>query len=383
MPDTANTLLVNAGAAPAASVDVAADVAAPVAPPAAPAVAAPPPPDSAGGNGAASAAASAPAPPTQPLEPVKPKSKLKPRPSTLGRGHHMTLDCWDKMRRAWCETPTVAGVSRGARVSLDAARRAIHVGWPSQDLPPLLTIQVSETATTAEIHAAMRRKRQQAGDLAGTPAAVVKRNDPLSARREAVDRAAEEAMAARYGLMSATMAAEATARLAHRTLTLIEEGKLNIEEVTPKLIVQLTTAAGRAAEAVYKALQVERLRAGEPESVLGIRVGLLMDRADMDELRFVRDSGGRLPPRLVGLVAPANPAPTAPAANTLPRLVDVVDTATPAARDAAAREAIAAIQRDELDARGEEDGEDDDRDDPVEPPLLDDIELGPDDLVAP
>ncbi len=195
----------------------------------------------------------------------------------------ITRSKWDAMLAAYRERPTIKNVMATGKVGAKTAKRAINEGWPDLSLPPFIELMSGGTS----VHKEMARMRESWEEAALT-------------QGEAARQAAEEAMAARVTMDSALRAVRMSQGYAAAILEKIEQGETLIpEKVTPKLVQSLIRSMESAANIVEKAMKIERLRAGEPEAVLGIQIGILLERCTDAELEVVEKTG-EIPRRILG-----------------------------------------------------------------------------------
>jgi hypothetical protein len=199
---------------------------------------------------------------------------------------------WDQMLVAYRERPQIKHVMEVAKVGKKMARRAILEGWPDHSLPPF----VSLVAGSSTIHKEMAKVREswETADVT---------------RGEAARQAAEEALAARSVMAMALRTMKLNQHVLEKIMEKLEAGQVPIpEEMTPKILYQLTKSMDAAAAVVQKAMDVERKRMGEPEQVLGIQIGLLLDHCEDGELELIMQTG-EVPRRLLDQRAGASAAP--------------------------------------------------------------------------
>jgi hypothetical protein len=199
---------------------------------------------------------------------------------------------WDKMLAAYRERPQIKHVMEVAQVGKKMARRAILEGWPDHSLPPFVQLE----AGASSIHKEMAKVREswETADIT---------------RGEAARQAAEEAMAARTVMAMALRTMKINQHVLEKIMEKLEAGEVPIpDEMTPKILYQLTKSMDTAAAVVQKAMDVERKRLGEPEQVLGIQIGLLLDHCEDGELELVMRTG-EVPRRLLDQRAGASAAP--------------------------------------------------------------------------
>jgi hypothetical protein len=187
------------------------------------------------------------------------------------------------MLKAYRERPTIKNVMEGGGVGKRIARRAIMEGWPHHGYTPFAELPAGGTS----IHKEMAVYRDNWEEAAVT-------------KGEAARQAAEEAMAARISMDAALRASRLTQSYVLPILKKLEEDpEAHIpEDISPKVIYQLTKALESSAAVVEKAMKIEQMRAGKPERVLGVEIGILLERCSDDELEFVV-SEGELPARII------------------------------------------------------------------------------------
>lgn len=194
-------------------------------------------------------------------------------------------EVWDVMVEAYRNHPSTASVQEAAGVGRRIARRAIQEGWPDSGLPAIVEI-ISGNKRAPTVMAEMAKLRQEWEDTAVT-------------QGEAARMAAEQAMAARITMDTALRSMRLSQALAIELMTKLESGQVTLpEEVTPRVIKQITASLDASAALVKKAIEIERLRAGEPEAALGIQIGILLERCTEEELSTVAISG-QLPSRML------------------------------------------------------------------------------------
>lgn len=206
-----------------------------------------------------------------------------PKKRTNVRRSPITRSKWDKMLAAYRERPTIKNVALAGDVGTKTAKRAIREGWPDLSLPPFIELATSGT----NVHKEMAVYRESWEEAAMT-------------KGEATRRAAEEGMAARITMDAAVRSMRMTQGYAERVLEKIDNGDLLIpEKITPRLVGSLVRSMESAANIVEKAMRIERMRAGEPEAVLGIQIGMMLERCNEEELEYVMRTGA-IPARIIG-----------------------------------------------------------------------------------
>ena len=184
---------------------------------------------------------------------------------------------------AYRERPTIVSVMEAGGCGKRAARRAIMEGWPDHGLPPFTELK----GEAQSIHKEMAVYRESWHDAAAT-------------KGEAARQAAEEAMAARISMDAALKASRLTQTYVAAVIERLAENPdaMIPEDITPKTIYQLTRALESSASVVEKAMKIAQMQAGKPESVLGVEIGIMLERCNDDELEIVADTGA-MPDRLV------------------------------------------------------------------------------------
>jgi len=184
---------------------------------------------------------------------------------------------WDKMLSAWHERPSQRHIIDECEgVGRTIAKQAIQVGWPDQGFPPFMDLSKGSESVLKKV-----AKTRQTWE------------DSALVQGEATRQAAEEAMAART-VMGAGM----------RTLSHIETyigtmmEKLSEQEdaglpedIGPKEIKDALGMLSQSTGIIERAMKLERMRMGEPEEVLGITIGMMIERVPLDQLRTVALTG--------------------------------------------------------------------------------------------
>lgn len=183
---------------------------------------------------------------------------------------------WDKMLAAYRERPVIQAVMAAGGVGRRIARRAIMEGWPDQSLPPFVELM----SGNASVHHEMAKVRESWETSAVT-------------QGEAARQAAEEALAARVALDSSIRSARIMQRLSEKLLTRIELDQDEIlgEELNPKLVLQVLKGMEAVNNTIEKAIRIQRMHLGSPESALGVEIGMLLDTLQTDELEVVAETG--------------------------------------------------------------------------------------------
>lgn len=190
---------------------------------------------------------------------------------------------WNAMLKAYRERPTIKNIMLATGVGKRVARRAIFEGWPDQSLPPFVEL----ASGGQDVHKEMAKLRESWEE-----AAIV--------QGEATRMAAEQTMAARISMEAAVRAIQVSQRMGQELLNRLENDERVLgEELSARTVKDVVSCLKEATSAVRQAIEIEHIRAGEPEQTLGIQIGILMERCTDEELEDVISSG-RLPGRLVG-----------------------------------------------------------------------------------
>jgi len=189
---------------------------------------------------------------------------------------------WDKMLKAYRDRPTIKNIMDTVGVGRRLAKRAVTEGWPDMSLPPFINLLSSGTSVLKEM--AVNRESWE---------------DKALVQGEAARMAAEQASAARITMSGAMKATQLSMRLAQEMVDRLDAGeRLLPDELTPKVIGQIVKSMDISAGIVKKALEIEKLRAGEPEAQLGIQIGIMIEGCSLEELEVVA-STGELPMRII------------------------------------------------------------------------------------
>ena len=200
-------------------------------------------------------------------------------------------ETWDRMLEAYKEKPVAKHVELTAKVGRRVAFRAIHEGWPIISLPPFKDIISGKVGARAFMIQKIQKQASQDALTSPTQRDI--------AKSEAAKQAAEEALAARATMSNAIKIMRMNQAITEKLLEQIDRGDIPIpEDVTPKLLFQLTKSMDTAAAIVQKAIDIERTRIGEPDQVLGIQIGVLLEACSEDELSRVMLTG-EIPRRLL------------------------------------------------------------------------------------
>jgi len=116
---------------------------------------------------------------------------------------------------------------------------------------------------------------------------------------DATRRAADEAAMARVSGSNCLSLAAIMSHTIDKLMDGIENGEINLlpKDANLKTLTSLTVAAEKLTSAMERVIKIDKGRAGEPDNVLGIQIGVLLDGCSDDELDHIM-KGGALPNRL-------------------------------------------------------------------------------------
>jgi len=196
----------------------------------------------------------------------------------------ITRKLWDKMLAAYRERATIKHVCEKAGVGRKMATRGIREGWPEMGLPSFVEALGTKGNSGTTVHREMAATRANWEDTA-------------MEQGEAARQAAEEALAARTIMKSSLDALKKLERYANKVLDAAASSGIP-EEITPKHVQQVVSALERVTAITERAIRIERMRATEPEQILGAILGQLLERCDQQDLLFVVQTG-HMPSHLV------------------------------------------------------------------------------------
>jgi hypothetical protein len=196
----------------------------------------------------------------------------------------ITRKLWDKMLAAYKERATIKHICDNTDAGRKLATRAVREGWPEMGLPSFIEVLGTKGNSGTTVLKEMATTRASWEDTA-------------MEKGEAARQAAEEALAARTVMSSSLNVLKKLERYADKIIdAAILEGAP--EEVTPKHVQQVISAIERTTAITERAMRIERMRAGEPEQVLGLMLGQLLDRCNQGDLVYVVQTG-HMPSHLV------------------------------------------------------------------------------------
>jgi hypothetical protein len=109
---------------------------------------------------------------------------------------------------------------------------------------------------------------------------------------DATKRSAEEAALARRSMDLCLDIGAVMSRTIETLMEGIEAGNIDLpDKVDLKTLSTLATSADRLTAAIERAIKIEKGRAGEPDTVLGVQIGLLLDMKSDDELDTIIQNG--------------------------------------------------------------------------------------------
>jgi hypothetical protein len=194
---------------------------------------------------------------------------------------------------------------------MSLAARAVVAHEDAQQKAAVIKEQIRELESEGVELAESARLKEAEQELDGTVDALViaerrakreeRRISNVSERAIAADntrRAAQEAAASRLALDASLDLGAAVGLTAERLLEAVMDNKLKFEKsVTMKDILTLTTALDKLTAAMERALKIGKGRAGDPEKILGVRIGVMLDGCTDEELDQLLETGV-LPARL-------------------------------------------------------------------------------------
>ncbi len=271
----------------------------------------------------------------------------------------LTEDLYQEALALWLEKPTIAYVSRELGVSRGQVKRLVEEGLPDLDLPPFpqsgkrrgrppkaraaprpakgsidpssreaaaKRVLVEEEARqhVAEVKRRLREAEERSKELqervededvreecAESEAALAEARKRLELEErqiaqvekktiaaDAVQRSAEEASIARQGMRNVLNMGALMSHITDRILEGVEQGRIEIpDKLDYRVLSSLAASADKLTSAMERAIKIERGRAGEPDSVVGVKIGVLLERCSDEELESMLESG-KLPGRL-------------------------------------------------------------------------------------
>lgn len=225
----------------------------------------------------------------------------------------LTPEKYAAMLKFYLETPscTITALVTGCNVGRIMAKRAMTLGWPELNLPPIPAAkhQLVDPARVHEEMAALRDARQEIQENLFGPINFENKMVPTSAVQEATARAAEKGMGARVGASVAVKMGRIVETMASKFLDMIENDQVEMPEmVRLEHILALAKASQAVSKAIYDSAQTENLINGEPDDTAGIKITNLLIGASKSELQEVLETGN-IPKRLLGLPETVNNNP--------------------------------------------------------------------------
>lgn len=216
----------------------------------------------------------------------------------------MTAEVYAKMVKTFMDNKdaTPAMIATAAGVDRKQVLIALKTGWPELGLPPLGEA-VASLAEPAQVHEMMAGLIEQqkkifenlfgkTPDPPALPAKLTVKQISAQAKKEATVRAAEHGMAARVALSTAGKTAQAVEELADWALHKIANGEVELpEQLRLEHIMMLAKATDISTNAVFKAMQTEKLRNGEPIDIAHQNVLVLLQSASPEQLKHIAQTG--------------------------------------------------------------------------------------------
>lgn len=217
----------------------------------------------------------------------------------------LTPEKYAAMLRFYLETPscTITALVKGCNVGRIMAKRAMTLGWPELNLPPIPAAkhQLIDPARVHEEMAALRDARQEIQDNLFGPVNFENKMAPTAVVQEATARAAEKGMGARVGASVAVKMGRIVESMANKFLDMIENDEVEMpEKLRLEHILALAKASQAVSKAIYDSAQTENLVNGEPDDTAGIKITNLLVGASREELQELLETGN-IPKRLLGL----------------------------------------------------------------------------------
>ena len=197
----------------------------------------------------------------------------------------ITEELYDSLLRAFREAP--GNASYAARLSgcdRRMAKRGWEQGWPAFDWAKPIRVMLEREKEAARSQRIQAEREIQAKD----------RGERERARQDAIKTTGEEARAVQQLRGNALGLGTITSKMLLAMIPLAERMKVTLESqaVTPRecarLIKDLSYITRHASEVTKNALEMERLRLGEPTSVLGVRIEEMSPADAVKELSNVQ-----------------------------------------------------------------------------------------------
>lgn len=217
----------------------------------------------------------------------------------------LTPEKYAAMLRYYLDTPacTITALVKGCNVGRIMAKRAMTLGWPELNLPPLPAAkqQLVDPVLVHEEMAALKDARKEIQDNLFGPVNYEGKMAPQAVVQEAASRAAEKGMGARVGASVAVKMGRIVETMAAKFLDMIENDEIEMpEKIRLEHILALAKASQAVSKAIYDSAQTENLINGEPDDTAGIRITNLLVGASRGELQELLETGN-IPRRLLGM----------------------------------------------------------------------------------
>ena len=217
----------------------------------------------------------------------------------------LTPEKYSVMLKHYLDTPTctIKSLMTVANVGRIMAKRAMTLGWPELNLPPLPAAKASlvDPQRVHEEMAQLQDVRKEIQENLFGPVNYDNKMVPAKVVQEATVRAAEHGMASRSAVATSVKTARLVEKLAEHFTEMFEAGEIEFpEKLRPEHVMMLAKMADAVNSSILKATQAEKLANGQPDEVAGTQVTNLLIGATLEELQEVVIRG-KIPNRLLGL----------------------------------------------------------------------------------
>lgn len=221
-------------------------------------------------------------PETKSEKKAKAKKKEDGKSKIDGNAPMISKEKWSELYELYKQHPTATHLMEYGGIGRRVARRAIYDGWPHLRLLPF--IKIPKGKNPVHYRLAQHRRAWE---------------EDAVAKGEAARMAAEQASAARISMAAALKGSQLANRMAEEMISKLDAGDTVLpDDITPKIVTQIISALNTSTEITKRAIEIEKMRAGEPEEALGIQIGIMLERCSDDELTYVCQTGS-LPTRIV------------------------------------------------------------------------------------
>lgn len=268
----------------------------------------------------------------------------------------LTDGLYNAMLSCWLESPTIKYVMEELELPRSLVLHVRDKGIPELGHPPLSTIEPAPDiepppngkgrprgdksidarflVTHEEAQQHVKRAREKLAELQGIAAEAGQEANLAEAQQEAdgtmvmledtkkrldledkrlatvekraitadnVQRSAQEAAVARVAFKNCLDIGAIFSHLIDAMMVGLESGEIMLPKIVDaKIIASLASSADRLTAAMERAVRIEKGRAGAPEQNIGVKIGILLNNCDEDELDEIINKK-RLPQRLVAL----------------------------------------------------------------------------------